>query len=216
MAPFGKRKGKAAADSIAVVTEVELVEMSAASTWLKPLCSPFNSPSLACYDMDRPSDRLQLCRDIWRRPFQESLVALMEANPALVAVLREQLRNESKVTDTLVVSKERLLSGILLCIARAQSQKKMPLITAALSILSESVGTPRLYHNALAAYFKGAAASETWVEQFLVEARAHRPPPTQLTIRGVAIATFDNLSMNVDYKSYMTDTNSPHFCPNAV
>ena len=33
------------------------------------------------------------------------------------------------------------------------------------------------------------------------EAREHRPAPSEPTLAGVAVATFDNLQMNVDYSS---------------
>ena len=47
--------------------------------------------------------------------------------------------------------------------------------------------------------------SERWVEDFLPVAREQRPPPQGNMIEGVVVKTFDNLSMDVDYKSYSSD-----------
>ena len=38
-----------------------------------------------------------------------------------------------------------------------------------------------------------------------LQARPWRPPPTEPTIKGVAVTVFDNLSMNIDYCSYSTE-----------
>ena len=88
-----KRSHGSAADDVEWTVDIELVELSARSTWLGPLATPFHSSNGVCYNMDDPSDRLQLARDIWRLPLDNSINAMYAANAALVAVLREQLRN---------------------------------------------------------------------------------------------------------------------------
>ena len=44
--------------------------------------------------------------------------------------------------------------------------------------------------------------AETTVEKYMKQAAAHRPQPDEPMIRGVMVATFDNLTMNVAYHSY--------------
>ena len=44
--------------------------------------------------------------------------------------------------------------------------------------------------------------SEAWVEKFVTEASKHRPAPTEPMIPGVMVTCFDNLTMNVGYKSF--------------
>ena len=71
--------------------------------------------------------------------------------------------------------------------------------------MGEFTHISREYHDSLAIYHRGAALSEKWVRDFLVEARAWRPPPQEPMIEGVAVAVFDNLSMKVDYSSYSSE-----------
>ena len=41
-------------------------------------------------------------------------------------------------------------------------------------------------------------------------ARDHRPPPSEQTLEGVVVATFDNLTMQVDYCSYVREGEGGH------
>ena len=79
-----------------------------------------------------------------------------------------------------------------------------------MSILGEFNHIPREYHDSLAIYHRGAALSERWVREFLIDARAWRPPPSYEVIPGVVVAVFDNLSMKVDYSSYSTEGETGH------
>ena len=90
---------------------------------------------------------------------------------------------------------------MLLNIVRGQSIHKIPVLTAALTVLCESNLVKREFHYAISFMFKGALLSETWISEFLPLAAQHRPPPTEPMIPGVMVTTFDNLQMNVAYKS---------------
>ena len=119
------------------------------------LATPIVS-SGSTYNMDSKAEKLRLCADLWSKPgmFEESLVCLRESNPALCAVLYQQIANESTPSDSLRASKQNLVDGTLINIVRAQSQKKTTLISAALSILAEN------NQNAIAYNFRTAVASE--------------------------------------------------------
>ena len=43
--------------------------------------------------------------------------------------------------------------------------------------------------------------SDTWTEQFMVQAAKQRPAPSEPMVPGVMVTCFDNLTMNVAYKA---------------
>lgn len=200
-----QRRRKLDEHASAAASEVEMTEVHTwASSWAAAN-QPFSSSGGIVYNMDDDTDKLRLQHDIWTKDFAPSFEALRAANPELVTILESSIANQSKVSELLVENKSRLVDGILLNICRAQSQKKMPLVTAALSILDVAHNIPREFHDVLTLFFKGSLASETWTEDFLSAARAFRPPPSYEPLDGVVVATFDNLSMNVDYSSYVRE-----------
>ena len=166
---------------------------------------PLSSGGGLVYDMDDEIDRIRLEYDIWVKDPRDSLDELPAANFELVAVLESSISNQSKVTELFIDNKKRLVDGILLNICRAQSQKKMPLLTAALSVLEEANQVPAAFHDVLTTYFKGALASKNWTKDFIVRARDRRPPPSAEPLEGVAVVAFDNLTMNVNYESYVRE-----------
>jgi hypothetical protein len=205
---FGKRRAfeGIGARPIVPTIEIELAELSQRGSRLEQLGERFCSGGGLVYDMDLKSEKLRLARDLWRAPLGSSLIELRQANAALVAVLEAQIVNESKQTEMLIQNKARLVDGMLLNICRAQSQKKIPLLSAAFGVLSEVNHVAREYHDCLAMYFKGAAVSEKWVHDFMRDyARDARPLPLEPCLAGILVATFDNLSMNVNYQSYVKE-----------
>ena len=180
-----------------------------ASCW-RAATQPIRTGNGIVYDMDDPEERLRLEHDIWVKDYADSMHALREANAELVTILDSCILNQSKVTELLIDNKKRLVDGVLLNLCRAQSQKKMPLITAALSVLNEANHIPREFHDVMTTYFKGSLASETWTSDFLRSARDRRPPPSDDPLQGVAVVTFDNLSMQVDYSSYVREGEGGH------
>ena len=84
----------------------------------------------------------------------------------------------------------------------------MPLVTAALSILAETNQVPREFWLAVRAFFHGAVAVESWVDGVLEVARELRPLPSYELLDGVAVGVFDNLSMKMNYGSYMREGGS--------
>ena len=135
------------------------------------------------------------------------MAALREANASLVEVLSAQVANQHdrRASEGHLACKRRQVDGILLCVVRAQSKFQMPLVTAALSILAETNQVPREFWLALRAFFHGTVAVESWVDGILTLARDLRPPPDYAVLPGVAVGVFDNLSMQMNYGSYMRE-----------
>jgi hypothetical protein len=181
--------------------EIELIDLK---HWRSVLLQPVHS-SVAVYDMHESEDKERLAAALWTDSFTDSLHFLREMNRPLLDVLRAQIANMSDQTDLFVANKERLLDGILMDIVRAQNQRKMPILTAAVGILAHVHHVPREFHNTLMLYHKGALPSPAWVHDILQRARTLRPPPTEVSLSRIRVAAFDNLSMNVDYSSYVRE-----------
>ena len=172
------------------------------------LRSPFNSEGAA--NMKIAGDRRRLVIELWAGNYAASSQRLRDNNTALVTTLYAQLENKSDQTDSLQRARDRMVDGMLLDICRGQNQNMVPVLTAAMSILGEFNHIPREYHDSLAGYHRGAALSEKWIRDFLVEAREWRPDPPFERVAGVTVAVFDNLTMKVDYSSYSTQGETGH------
>ena len=172
------------------------------TTEIEALHSPFCLEGVP--NMRVAGDRRRLVINLWQGNYEQSIEMLRVQNKELVAVLTDQVSNLSTETEHLELARTRHVDGMLLDACRAQNQNCIPVLSAAMSILGEFNHISREFHDALAMYHRGAALSEKWVRDFLMEARAWRPASTEITIDGVVVAVFDNLSMRVDYGSYST------------
>ena len=88
-------------------------------------------------------------------------------------------------------------------LVRAQNQFRMPLVTAALSVLSVGHRVPVEFHEGVRRFFFGALATESWTHGLLETGRSLRPPPAEPELDRVIVGVFDNLSMKLNYGSYM-------------
>jgi hypothetical protein len=188
---------------------IEMVELVAKT---QSLWSPIRS-SIGAYDMDKPSDRIALASDLWRGSYFESTGSIREENPVLVDLLETLIENTSNPSEEklqqFVEGKRRLVDGILVSIVRAQSQKKMPLLTAAIGIVGMCNCVTAEYHDAIASFSKGLTPSEKWLEDFVKDAMELRPEPEpEEMIPGINACVFDNLQIQMDYHSYMVDGES--------
>ena len=168
-----------------------------------PLHQSFNSSGIP--DMMRPGDKQRLAEALYKGNYMESMKMLREQNQGLVIVLRSQLVNTSPSTEQSQLKEQHHIDGILLDICRAQNIHKIPVLTAATSLLGECNHLAREYQECVAVFHRGEVLSEKWVRDFLVEARKWRPPSQVIMLDGVAVVVFDNLSMKVDYSSYSTE-----------
>ena len=112
------------------------------------LLQPVNASGT--FDLNQNGEKERLARQLWAGGYVESMAALREANRALHEVLTAQVANQHdrRASAEHLATKDRLVDGVLLCIARAQSKFNMPLVTAALSILAETNQVPREFWTA--------------------------------------------------------------------
>jgi hypothetical protein len=196
----GKGGDNSAEDGIEMA---DLRELEQARSLQAALFSPINSKSV--YNMRVKGDKERLARDLWTADFEASMAGLREANPELLAVLRAQISNKSDATAYGLLADERHLDGVLLDLCRAQNAFAVPLIAAATSLLGEVNKTAREVHDASAMFHMGTTMSEKWTGDFCSLAMSMRPPPPYEIIPDVVVCVFDNLSMQIDYKSYASD-----------
>jgi hypothetical protein len=195
------------ADESDVGIEMEVLVDKTKQLW-KPI-----STDLSAYDMDLVSDRHRLAADLWRGGYFASAHSIREENSILTELIEATIANSSTPSadkqQQFAEGKRRLVDGILINIVRAQSQKKIPLLTAALGIVGLCNSITRENHDAISSFMKGATPSEKWLTDFIAEAMAHRPEPEdEEMIPGLHACVFDNLQMQMDYHSYMVDGES--------
>lgn len=206
MPPFTHKKRTRVASEPAPDEGIELQELSSSLQTLTNTHEALHSSFVATGipNMRIAGDRRRLAEQLYSGNYMVSMQTLRENNPELVVVLTAQLTNASTETEHSELARARHVDGMLLDICRAHNKDTIPVLTAAMSLLGECNHVSREYHDALALYHRGAALSEKWVRDFMAEARTWRPPPSDASIAGVAVAVFDNLSMKVDYSSYST------------
>ena len=178
-----------------------------ADSCTKPIWSP------SSFDMQSNGDKERLAIDLWKGSgIDAELLALREANPVLVQVLEAAVANEHdrRSSEEQKAKKQRLVDGTLLNIVRAHNQHTVTRISAGISILARGGQLPREIGDAVRAFFPGALCSENWVVGFLKLARDLRPLPEN-SLEGVAIGCFDNLSMKLNWGSYMVAGESGEF-----
>jgi hypothetical protein len=163
------------------------------------LYSPIDSSS--AYNMQKKGHKQQMAVDIWTADFAGSMEGVRAANPELVRVLEAQTANSTPQTEISILHKRHQIDGILLNMVRARSIHIVPLLTVANSVMCEANLVKRAFHDTISFTMKGALMSEAWIESFMKQASLVRPPPTGPMIPGVMVVTFDNLTMNVAYKS---------------
>ena len=179
-------------------------ELQQLRAWKLALLAPLDGAQT--FDMEHADEKVELARQLWLGGYAKSLLALRAANAEYVQVIEAQVSNQydRKASEEHTATKERLVDGILMCTSRAQSKFNMPLVTAALTVLSNADSVPVDFHEAVRRFFNGALATPNWCASLMVEARKVRPPPDEDPLPHIAIAVFDNLSMKLDYGSYVT------------
>ena len=189
-------------------------ENAALKAYLDALHQPLKTAG-AVYDGDSQEDQTTMARALWAGGYAEGMDGVRAANPEIIELLDSWIQNTYRPNEDRAelhaASKARLVDGVLANLVRAQSQKKMPLLTAALSVVSYANSMTNEFHDVLAAHFRGALASSKWIKQFVQLAMAERPPPDEEMLPRVAVAAFDNLQMKIDYGAIMVDGESGTF-----
>ena len=182
------------------LTLADKAELLALRAWRDALLSPVRTGG-AVFNMQTQGDKLLCAQAVWLGGYAQSMQHLREANQELLQVIDAQVASHYSVDADRHL---RLVNGILLNIVRTQSQFNVPLITAALTILSDVQGVKHTFHESVRRNFPGALMSAAWGEGFLALANANRPAPDDKMLDGVQVGVFDNLSMKLNYGSYVT------------
>ena len=195
--------GGGSGDSDAGIELTDFKEMARLQAeQLAAIHSPINSKATEnVYDMQKADERERMAVNIWTADFADCMVQLRADNRELMTVLAAQTANTTTQTEISMIHKARQLDGVLLNMVRAQSIHKVPILTVANSLMCEANLVKREFHDSISFLMKGALMSESWVEKFMKQAAVLRPPPANPMIPGVMVTVFDNLTMNVAYKS---------------
>ena len=204
----GRRRstGSASSASAAALEPAIIKELIELRDFRAQLLSPIVVADT--FNVQTVGDKERLALQVWAGGAFESLEAVRKANPALMQVLEAQVSNtydaDGRAGEGHAARKARLLDGVLCILLRAASQFNIPLLAADLSIMSAGHCVPESFHESvrLSSFM---LLTDTWVSGFMEFAREFRPPPDWLPLKGVAAAVFDNLSMRVDYGSFVVD-----------
>ena len=204
MSFFTHRKGKRRASAAAAVDYEQLgIELATFAVAPRPLVT-----TCFVYDMEDAADRLRCIRQLWKPGgLQESLGSLVAANEELAHLLQATVENGYRPTDPAAYAATRLLrlDCVLADLVRMQNQKKVPLLTAATSVLVRKHQLSLPAWGVLSAVHKGLLASANWTERMVKEATAHRPPPPEPMLKEVACTVFDNYSRRCLYKAQVSE-----------
>lgn len=198
------RVGDSSSNQSAEVNFEELLEeLEALRITQRVLQSPINAGETI--DLSQGIDaRRALVRTLWTGGYEESMLLLRQCNPELVAVLEGQVSSNYTAEDS--ARKDRYVDAMLLQIIRAQNQFKMPVLSAALTVMGQAHNVPGEFHDAVRKWYPGALATETWVvDKLFPIANECRPPPEYDNL-GIAVTVFDNLMMKMNYGSYVVNS----------
>ena len=128
-------------------------------------------------------------------------------NASLASLLEVLMRNTYRAAPD-PVAHEHLralrLEGVLTNLQRCQSQKKMPLITARLSVAAARCQLHGMVWKAISLLAPGMLASEDWTDSIVEFARDFRPACEYEELTGVGGVMFDNYTRKVLYSSQRT------------
>lgn len=166
-------------------------------------------PANSTCDLDSEGERARLADMMWKSQAVLGDDSMAAANRQLAAMLEVILRNKYRSTD---VERSAMrtafrVESVLVDLQRAQSQKKMPLLTARFSCACLRAQLPRHLWELLSLCFPGLLASHNWTQQFVAFSSSRRPPCEYEELIGVAGVMFDNYTRKVLYASKATVNN---------
>lgn len=166
------------------------------------------------FDLDSAAARAMLADAMWQST--DLLLgddSLSAANGSLAAVLEVVLRNSYRASNdsSLCLRTAFRVESIMADLQRAQSQKKMPLLTARLSCAFMRAQLPRQLWELISMLVPGVLASYSWTEDFVGYASSRRPPCKYDELPHVGGVVFDNYSRKVLYSSQATVESSGYF-----
>ena len=163
-------------------------------------------PSMSTFDMDSAIERERLASRLWATSSIAGEDSVAESNPSLAAVLETLLDNSYRPRDADAheIRTNLRIEGIFVNLQRAQSQKKMTVLTARVSIGCKRVQMHGNMWRMMGILCPGLLASQHWTDDFVEFARELRPPCEYEPLPGVGGVMFDNYTRKVLYTSEAT------------
>ena len=164
-------------------------------------------PSATTCDSDLDGERQRLARMCWTSQAILSDASLCASNPELAGMVRSIVVNSYRPGDE-DQYEQRLffrVEGLLTNLIRMQSQKKIQLLTARLSVAAYRAQLPETMWCLIHAFAPGLLACPEWTKRFVEFAHEFRPPCSYEELPLVGGTMFDNYSRKVLYKSQATN-----------
>lgn len=163
-------------------------------------------PSPTTFDMNSHVEREKLADCLWQTASFLGEGSMTASNTQLAAMLEVLLRNTYRSANVEESARRTAirLESLLVDLQRAQSQKKMPVLTARFSVAAYRAQLPRLLWEMMSLCFPGLLASHTWTESFIGFANSRRPPCPYEELPKVGGVLFDNYQRRVLYSSKAT------------
>ena len=152
-----------------------------------------------------PGAKLALIDALWTGTWMAGVASrFADSNPAMRYLLElQQVDEDSGPTVFRPLVGQSRWEAVLAAIFRARTQHNVPIETAAMSISWLYYRVPKPIWSSMM-YFGRAVMSRSWTEELCDAAVERDPGPNYPTAEGISAAVFDNLMMNVGYKSYAT------------
>lgn len=160
----------------------------------------------AVFDLDEKSARARLADALWLGSEVLGSDSMSAANSELAAVLEVLVRNSYLPSDASAYAYRTgiRVENILVDLQRAQSQKKMPLLTARFSCACLRAQLPHRLWEVFSFCLPGLLASYKWTLEFVTFASSRRPPCKYEELPRVGGVMFDNYTRQVLYSSQVT------------
>ena len=158
------------------------------------------------YNCDSSQRKIDLAALCWHNLPIIDEESLMLKNDTFSALLRSLVDNTYRPVDAAAYQAQQdvQVESILSNLIRMQSQKKMTLLTARLSVAAYRYQLPHSMWNLIHGLAPGLLASMKWTEDFIDLAIQFRPSCTYKTLKMVAGTCFDNYQRRCQYKSNAT------------
>lgn len=186
----------------AVAAVVEIAEDAEIRQFFTEALTLNAAPST--FDMDLPCAREELARSVWRHDDLLGEMSMTKANPELAAIIEVLIRNTYRGGVESTWRAGFRVESILVDLQRAQSQKKMPMLTVRLSCACLRAQLSWPMWEVFSLCFPGLLASPSWIEEFVTFASRHRPVCEYEELPLVGGVLFDNYTRKVLYSSKAT------------
>ena len=161
------------------------------------------------FDARSEEDRERLIKLVWSGDYKEALMSPEQYNPAAAHLLGMLTSNayqpKPRFVEVAARNRTNLFAGVFSVLTRTQSKDNILLLPVLLGMQAYAMKVQTRFMDSVTCFYRGATLHEKWIEQFIADAVKRDPGPTYETLDGVGLAVFDNLTIQVGYKSYSAD-----------